>query len=64
VIGNPAPSRGRRVESGSPPRGVDKLTFERERQEVLIELKGAHPTMPPDERNAEAQRILLNKYRA
>lgn len=64
VIGNPAPSRGRRVEPGSPPRGVDRLTFERERQEVLIELKGAHPTMPPDERNAEAQRILLNKYRA
>lgn len=64
VIGNPAPYRSRRVEAGSPPRGVDRLTFERERQEVLIELKRAHPAMPPDERNAEAQRILLNKYRA
>ncbi len=64
VIGNPAPSRGRRVEPGSPPRGVDRLTFERARQEVLIELKLSHPTMPPDERNAEAQRILLNRYRA
>jgi hypothetical protein len=64
VIGNPAPYRSRRVEAGSPPRGVDRLTFERERQEVLIGLKRAHPAMPPDERNVEAQRILLNKYRA
>lgn len=63
VIGNPAPSRRRRVEAALP-RGVDSLTFQQERQEVLIELKRAHPTMPPDERNAEAQRILLNKYRA
>jgi hypothetical protein len=62
VIGKPSTSR-RGAEPGLP-RGIDRQTYEQARAELLIALKATYPGMPPDERNAEAERILSNKLRA
>ncbi|HEK2572444.1 TPA: hypothetical protein SMT25_005598 [Pseudomonas aeruginosa] len=62
VLGKPPTRRG----SDEPglPRGVDRDTYARARAELLIALKQAYPDMPPDERNAEAERIIRSKLRA
>jgi hypothetical protein len=62
VIGKPPARRG----SDEPglPRGVDKLTYEVARADLLIALKQTYPDMPPDERDAEAERIIRSKLRA
>lgn len=62
VIGKPATSR-RGAEPGLP-RGIDLQTYQQARTELLIALKQTYPNMPPDERSAEAERILRNKLRA
>ncbi|ONN17958.1 hypothetical protein B0B35_29630 [Pseudomonas aeruginosa] len=62
VLGKPPTRRGN-DESGLP-RGVDRDTYARAMAELLIALKQAYPDMPPDERNAEAERIIRSKLRA
>ncbi|EKB4876850.1 hypothetical protein OWX57_006650 [Pseudomonas aeruginosa] len=62
VLGKPPTRRGN-DESGLP-RGVDRDTYARAKAELLIALKQAYPDMPPDERNAEAERIIRSKLRA
>lgn len=62
LIGKTSATR-RGTESRLPP-GIDVQTYEKARAELLIALKQTHPGMPPDERNAEAERILRNKLRA
>ena len=49
---------------GGPPRGVDPQAYQRARQELLIALKGANPSMTAAECNAEADKILRAKLQA
>ncbi|OKS22361.1 hypothetical protein BH607_07810 [Pseudomonas aeruginosa] len=62
VIGRP--STRRRSDEPVLPRGVDMHTYALARTDLVIALKQAYPDMPPDERNAEADRILRSKLRA
>lgn len=56
--------RARPPSGGGAPPGVDPLTYQQARTELLIALKQAYPEMPADERNAEAERILQAKLKA
>ncbi|MNM40938.1 hypothetical protein D3C81_517470 [compost metagenome] len=46
------------------PPGVDLLTYQRARVDLLLALKETYPDMPADERTAEADRILRAKLNA
>lgn len=63
VIGKRKQALRRASESRLPP-GIDVQTYQQARTELLIALKSTYPDMPPDECNAEADRVLRNKLRA
>lgn len=45
------------------PRGINEQTYLQARTELLIALKSSYPDMHPDERNAEADRIIRSKFK-
>ena len=54
----------RRSEEKKMPSGIDPDTYQRIRTDLLIALKQTYPDMPADEVNAEANRIIITRFRA